>query len=86
MKIKSWHISTGLIVAIVAGIFVIGGTRATSFGAILLLALFPALVWFGWTLKERSTYRNQEIEERVMNRLRQADSIVSKRRKVTAND
>lgn len=86
MKIKSWHISTVLIVAIVIGIFVIGGTGATTIGAILLLALFPALIWFGWTLKERSIYRNQEIEERVMNRLRQADSIVNKRRKVIAHD
>ena len=84
MKIKSWHISTTLMVGIIMGIFIVGGTGAPTIGAILMLCLFPSLVWFGWTLKDRAIYRNQELEDRVINRLRNADDIV-KRRKVKAD-
>ena len=82
MKLKSWHISTLAIVAIFVGIFIAGGSGATIVGALLLLSLFPALTWFGWTLHARKLDREFELENRIRERIRTSDGVPRRR----AND
>lgn len=84
---KSWHTSSLALTGIMIGIFTMSGIGAIGFGAAFMLALLPTLVWFGWTLHERSLYRNEQLEQRAMERLRKSenpDSVIAKRKK-TAN-
>ena len=85
MKIKSWHMSFMVIAVIIISIFGFSGAGATGIGAMMMLSLLPALVWFGWTLHERSLYRNEVLEQKVIDRLRSSDDVVIKRRRANSD-
>jgi hypothetical protein len=68
---KSWYIGTAIVGVIIVSIFMFSGLNSTI-AALLMFALFPSLVYWGWTLKERSIYRNEQLEQKVMQRLRRS--------------
>lgn len=67
LNIKAWHISSGLVVLL---FFFISNTAGQLSGAAALLTLmiFPALVWWGWTLHARHLYRRAEMESKILAR------------------
>lgn len=66
---QSWHISTAVTVGVFAGIIALSTLGAVEFAGFLTFSLLPSLVWFGWTLHARSLYRNEIMEQRVMEKL-----------------
>lgn len=84
MKIKSWHISTLLLVGVFVGVLFTAGSGNTGIGAVLMLSLLPLLVWFGWTLNDRSQFKSIQLEQRIRERIRERnpEEIMLDRRKV----
>lgn len=67
MKLTNWHISSLTIFALVTGVFIF----ATSIiGGLLFLSLFPASIWWGWTLHERHLAMEARREQKVLEKYR----------------
>lgn len=68
---KIWHISS-IITALVVVVMFATASSSAMISAVLFIFAYPAcLVWCGWTLKVRSLQRSKDVEQRVLNRIRQ---------------
>lgn len=68
---KSWHITTLFLVSAIVGLFIVPPT----FAAVILLALFPICVAWGYTLKARAIHNEAETEKRLIRKMRAQSGV-----------